>query len=428
MYQQYRKFFLPILMVILIVSCSCAFAADETTAEVTDMNLEQALNHAYANSRSLQIANKNVEIARADYNKAKTGFLPYLTYSAIAINNDTAPEESGTGELDLILPLYTGGQLTSAARAAKRSLEIAEAAAVQAKQQLTYDVKVAFYNVWLAQESVKVAQSSYSNMQHHVEKVDRQFKTGSVSKYDLLQAEVQREGLKPSVIKAENAVKLAKQNLSTIIGYDIKTDYSVSYDSKNIVFDERTTADFDNLLPIAMENRYEVKQLSLQKELAEINKKLEIAGFKPTVSLDANYTAKGSDYSPSEWNNDDFSLRLVVSGSFKASTGYAVSSADKSVELIEIQQQSLSDSISLELQQSLQTLIESIETVKANEANIALATESLRMVNIRYDSGMSTTMDVMDSQLALDTALNGYYQGLNAYLSACAKLDLVLAK
>jgi len=37
-------------------------------------------------------------------------------------------------------------------------------------------------------------------------------------------------------------------------------------------------------------------------------------------------------------------------------------------------------------------------------------------------------MDIMDSQLALDQALNGYYRGVVLYLTAQAKLDLAVGK
>ena len=50
------------------------------------------------------------------------------------------------------------------------------------------------------------------------------------------------------------------------------------------------------------------------------------------------------------------------------------------------------------------------------------------MTGIRVDNGMATTMDIMDAQLALDQALIGYYQGIVSYLTAEAKLDLVMGK
>jgi len=57
-----------------------------------------------------------------------------------------------------------------------------------------------------------------------------------------------------------------------------------------------------------------------------------------------------------------------------------------------------------------------------------MAKESLGLTQARFTEGMSTTMDIMDSQLALDQALNGYYRGIALYLTAEAKLDVAMGK
>jgi outer membrane protein len=52
-----------------------------------------------------------------------------------------------------------------------------------------------------------------------------------------------------------------------------------------------------------------------------------------------------------------------------------------------------------------------------------LAQETLKLTQVRFDAGMATTMDIMDSQLALDQATNGYYKGSAAYRIAQARLE-----
>ena len=50
------------------------------------------------------------------------------------------------------------------------------------------------------------------------------------------------------------------------------------------------------------------------------------------------------------------------------------------------------------------------------------------MTQIRANNDMATTVDIMDAQLALDQSLTGYYQGIVSYLTAEAKLDLVMGR
>lgn len=422
----YRKLSTSFLVVILALAFnSLATLADDSEASMV-LSLEQALEESYANSNLLQAANQQVTIAQQGVKQAQAGFLPELSYEALTKDSDTAPEEVGTGSISATLPLYTGGKLTAALKMAKHNLTIAEKQALQARQQLTYNIKSAYYGVWLAQAALEVAQSSYDNLQHHVERVEQLYKAGSASKFNLLQAEVQRDRLKPDVIKANNQVELAKLGLSNLIGWDRNTAFTVNYDPSTTVFSQPESV--DTLVELAYSNRLELKELQIKQELVELQVKLARAGYKPNIGLSANYTAEGADLSPQEWTSESTNLILSISGKINAATHYEVTDAKAQLKLLEIQTSNLKDNINLEVKQALQTINENIETTKANQANIELARESLRMTEIRYEAGMATTMDIMDSQLALDQALNGYYTGISTYLTACAKLDLVVAK
>jgi outer membrane protein len=65
--------------------------------------------------------------------------------------------------------------------------------------------------------------------------------------------------------------------------------------------------------------------------------------------------------------------------------------------------------INYDVEQSVQSIQESLEVIHANQSNINMAKESFELTQARFKEGMTTTMDIMDSQLALDQALNGYY-------------------
>jgi outer membrane protein TolC len=52
-----------------------------------------------------------------------------------------------------------------------------------------------------------------------------------------------------------------------------------------------------------------------------------------------------------------------------------------------------------------------------------LATESLRLVNLRYQGGAATVLDVVDAQNTLTTARNGYDDGQVRYRVALSQLQ-----
>jgi outer membrane protein TolC len=52
-----------------------------------------------------------------------------------------------------------------------------------------------------------------------------------------------------------------------------------------------------------------------------------------------------------------------------------------------------------------------------------LATESLRLTNLRYEAGESTVLEVVDAQSTLAQARNAYDDGLSRYRIAVATIQ-----
>ncbi len=417
------------------------------------LSLNRCLELAADNSRSIQAARKNVEIVAAAVAEAAGAFWPKLTYSifadkaqepiypySAAIYPGASSDDSGAA-ISLTEPLYSGGKLTGALGLAKTQFRIALEKERQTKQQLSFQVKQAFYRVWLAERMVKVAESSYDNMEHHVARIENSYKLGAVSRFEVLRAKVQRDSLKPKVIAAQNEQSLAKLSLALLMGFPKDRKYEVASDTEPFqvpaeIIQADIAADFpveetirtEQILESACQNRPEMRQMEQLKDLGQYQKQLAEAGYKPSIFMVGQYQGGSLDYNPGHWNgNKMWTLMLNITGNIfdGFTTSSKVTGAQKNVELTAIQESGLRDQIKLEVEEAAQNIRESLEVIHANQSNIHMAQESLEMTEGRFDQGLSTTMDIMDSQLALDQALSGYYQGIALYLTAQAKLDLV---
>lgn len=432
-----RKSLIFLFLISLMTVSVCL--AEETPAPAPVMlSLEKALELAYLNNQQLKTATQSVLIAKENVRKAEGGFLPSLDYQfgytkyvdeqAKFVPQPFFYDQTFSGKLSASYPLYTGGKLQSALKISRIQLEMAQADETKARQTLTYDVKDAFYKVWLTGEQLKVAQSSYQNLSHHVEQVTQHYKAGTTSKFELLRAEVQRDTLKPQVIKAENGVSLAKLSLATLIGLKKDQPFTLEFDIHKVNLPDSLAISFEDSLNNAYSNRPELKQLQLGTEIAKAQEDLAKANYKPNVSLVGNYEGGGTELNPGSWEKT-LSFGIGVQGNlFKGTNKPEIRKAKAETDLYAIKEAGLKDSIRLEVDQTLQFIKESLETAKANQANIDLAKESLRLTEVRFDAGMATTMDVMDSQLALDQALNGYCNNIATYLTAQAKMDLTTGK
>lgn len=428
----YRKILL-IVLVLATITFPMAVLAEEQNGTTT-LSLEQCLQMAYANSQLLKTESQNVAIAKEGVKEAEAGFLPTVDYQASYTRLDEAappqvPSENVfKGGISVTKPLYTGGKLTYALDIAKTKLNNAVEKERQVKQSLTYQVKEAYYNVWLTEEMVIVAKASYDNMGRHTEQMEKLFKVGTASKFEVLRAQVQQEGIKPQIIAAENGLSLAKLGLATLIGFDREKQFSVNYDIQSLKLPDHYDTVLTKLLNEAYENRSELLQLQLAAKMKNLSTTIVALGNKPNVGLTLSYDGQGDEINPGSWNKT-LSLTLGVKGNiFDGTLKPKVESSKGEEELLKIQESSLKDKIRLEVQEALLNITKALETIKANQANINLSKESLRMTQARFDAGMATTMEIMDAQLALDKASNGYYEGISDYLTALAKLDLVVGK
>ncbi|TCL71597.1 outer membrane protein TolC [Hydrogenispora ethanolica] len=429
----FRKVILCLVVLMALALPANSFAA--ALAQPETLTLNQCIDLAFQNNQQIKLAAKNVAIAQEAVKEAEAGFMPSLSYEAGYSQADPAQYQIGNslektrlaGGITGTLPLFTGGKLENALKLAKIKLESAKEDERKAKQTLTYNVKQAYYNVWLADQVLKVNQSSYDNLNHHVQQVQNFYKVGTSSKFDLLRAEVQRDTIKPKVIASQNQLALAKLQLATTIGLPKEKQYTVAYDVSKLQLPASVTHQLQQVLDAAYQDRPEIRQMHQSAEISKVQTELVKAGYKPDVALSASYSGAAKDFGFDGWKNL-WSLTIGVKGDFGFTTKPKIAQAKGNEELIAIKEADLKDQIRLDAEQSLQNLAEGIETTRANQANIDLAKESLRLTQARFDAGLATTMDIMDAQLALDQALSGYYQGVVSYLVAEAKIDLVVGK
>ncbi len=439
-----RKIWIFVFASLLIALPGMVDAADSPfSAEPERPSLDRCLELASQNSQTMKAAKKKVEIAKTEVTEARGAYWPKLDYSLFAdkaqesmypydadIYSGASKNESGTA-LSLTQELYSGGKSAGELRLAKIHLDMARENERQAKQQLTFQVKQAFYQVWLAGQVLKVSETSLDNLEHHVTRTEVLYQLGSVSKFELLRARVQRDSLKPQVISAQNDLQLAKLNLAILIGFAKDRLFSVDFASEKLSLSAQPQLDMKQLLESAYESRPEMHQAKQAETLSHYQKDLAEAGFKPKVFLTGQYEAGSLDDNPSHWtDNKQWTLSLNISGNIfdGFTTPAKIKGAQKKMELTAIQETGLRDQIRLDVEGAAQNLQESLAVIHANQSNIELAKESLEQTQGRFNEGLSTTMDIMDSQVALDQALNGYYRGVALYLTAEAKLDLVAGK
>jgi outer membrane protein len=297
--------FYGLLLAFLLVPARVSAAEPQPEA----LSLEQCLRLAFANNEAVQIAVKNVAKAQEGVKQAKAGFFPTLAYQ-VGYNDYSgttpvdgwpngqpkySPERVTKGSVTLTQPLYTAGKITYGLKLAQLQLDSALENERKVKQDLTYNVKAAYYQVWVAEKMLTVARDALKNLGRHVDQMQKFYEAGTASKYDLCRAQVQRDTLKPPVLKAENAVVLVKLNLATLLGYDRERQFTVAVAADQLQLSQETPPQVALLLEPAYQNRVELRRVQLLKQGNDLKVALAKAEYQPDLVLTGNYGGKGSE-------------------------------------------------------------------------------------------------------------------------------------
>jgi outer membrane protein TolC len=433
-----RKTFILLFALIAITLPNAIWAAADQQPQPQPeiLTLDQCLDLAYQNSPSLKAADKSAELAKLQVREAGAGFWPTVNYSITGSNYtdktvQNAYSDRGFNEgFSATQKLYTGGLTTSKYQIAKFNLENALEEQRKAKQQMTFNVKQAYYQVWLAKQMLEVTKSSYKNAERRYQQQKAYYEVGNASKVELLQAQVQWESMKPQVINAQNQFDAAMLNFTILLGIERTRSYTINVDLTKLQIPENANVALVTALEDSYKNRPDVREMRNTVEISKLNTKMAYAGYKPILTLTGSYAGNNTFSSVTEPWTKNFTLSLNLAGVVfdGLATQTRIAEAKKNEELVAIRDSGLKDQVQVEIELAIQSINANLATARASQTNIDLAKESLRLTQAKYDAGMATNIDITDAQLKLDQALNGYYSGLSAYLTAQAKLDLVTGK
>jgi outer membrane protein len=82
--------------------------------------------------------------------------------------------------------------------------------------------------------------------------------------------------------------------------------------------------------------------------------------------------------------------------------------------------------VKLDIKSAYYDLVQAREIVESQRLNIAQAEEALKIAEVRYDSGISTLLELMDAQLALTTARLNWLNALYGYEEAKARISKIV--
>ena len=396
--------------------------------EARSISLDEAVRLARENSPQMISARNNIDATEATVRTRWSAFLPTLsgsmssgwgagqrvdptTGNIVNVNNSTPWNWSRRLSANWLL--FDGGDRNFQLGAARANVEAAEANEVAAKYSVAYSVSQQYYAALAARESRSAAISALAEAEQNLRAANGRIASGAATRSDSLRAIISVGNQQLAVMTAENDLQNANAALTRLVG----TPFSV------------TAAQTDTLAaPVVPDSAELVRYLETAPAVlsAKANVVASTASVRssrtdywPTISTSYGITNNISDSAFKVWQG-----RTLQNKSFGLSVSVPIFSGlgrEETVQRAKITEMNaratLRDAQMLAQQQLVQYLGQyklAQARISIQQASLEAAQEDLRVQQQRYSLGVSTQLELLTTQAALNSArfnlVNARYQ------------------
>ncbi|PAW93052.1 transporter [Mucilaginibacter sp. MD40] len=393
------------------------FAAQGVFAQDRAITLDEALKLGIANSKVLKLSQSRIDQAVSQYEQAKDRSLP-TGKASFGYNRAQIPANSlKLGQETLNLPtsanawlgtvsvnqlIWAGNKLRYARESTMLLTEVARLDADNDKDQISYAIINAYYNLYKVLQSKKVVDQNLVTIDAQIKQAQRFFDQGLVTKNDVLRFQLQRSNIELNGIDLENNRKIINYNMNILLGLPENTQLSIAQINEA----SREIAPLTAYLDTALTSRPELRQADVRAKVADVNVKSIKANLSPTLSASGSAYYVGIAANPIPKNGNyitPISLGLTLGWDFGAlwTNKNKVKQAQLEREEVSINKGITADNIRNEVNQNYQNYKTALDKITLLQTSIAQAQENNRILENKYRSNISSSIDRADAQTLL---------------------------
>ena len=418
-----------------------AKAANTVAWPTTPLSLRDAVEVALRQNSAVRKSQSDLEAAYGVVVQARAVQFPRVTGSINHTLIDQGaieqfpfgggirtPDQSWNVRVQITQSIYEGGKIDSA----KRTADLTRDQALLQHQTILADtvlaVRVNYDDALLAAQQILVQDASLELLKKELQDNQRRFEAGTVPRFNVLRAEVELANSRPRLIRARNALRIAKNNLANLLGYDVPR---AIVDDIPLQLTGKLEADPTDIeLPIALakalEQRTELAALRKAEQLRKEAITVAEAGRKPSAQVFAGVGSHSSRFSQ-HLTRDVSGWDIGWQASWNIFDGWLVKGKVTEATALHRKSQEELDDISRRIELDVRIahshFLEAREVLESQKKVQEQAEEALRLANARTEAGTGTQLDVLNAQTALTIARSTQIEALHALSVARARLE-----
>ncbi len=395
------------------------------------LTLKEVIAFALQNNRELEEARIAVEESKALLREERAALYPTIDvdsrvnrefierqigdFSAGFERDSVAESRETTGIFNVTLDydIYSGGERDGRITRARREIRSRQLELERISEQVRFEATDNYYLLQNADAQVAIAQADVENASQTLRDAQLLEQAGLGTRFDVLRAEGDLAAANEELTRAIAQQRIARRRLAETL--------SVGQHVQLVAADEITESgtwplSLEETIVQAYKHRAELEQQLVQREIAQQDRRIAIAGIIPRLDFLANYGFDDDfDDSLGALVNYRFETRLTWR-LFDGGRAFAgARAAERRMDQANIQFADARNQIRFEVEDAYYQLIANKENISSTQQNVATREEALRLARLRFQAGVGTQTDVIDAQRDLSQARGNFLQAIIQY-------------
>lgn len=410
---------------ITFLCCTIVFSYKKTAAQ-NILTVDKAVATALKNNYDIQLLRNDSASFSLDNSYAKFAFYPRVNAtSGLLFNNNnqlqkfsdgTKRERNGirsnnlNGGVQLSWTLFDGYKMFATRDKLAQFVKLGE---LNIKNQMVTSVAAVvnnYYNIVYQKQQLKAVEDQMSINEERVKLADKKFSVGLGAKPELLQAKVDLNAQKAARLRQQTVIAQLKETLNQLMNVALQTAYDVSdsipINTKITLAEMLAAVESTNQTLQVTKKNLDIANLTLKERKAD---KFPILTFNSAYNYSkADNKAVVNPFTPLFSRNNGFNYGLGLS--IPIFNGYnvkrQVQQAQLDIDYLKLSYQNQKTQIDVGIINAFKDYEMQQQALSLEEENILLAKENVMIALERFRLGISTYIELRETQKSLEDAYN----------------------
>ena len=379
------------------------------------LTINDAVAIALENNFEIKIASNNLNIDKVNMSEGNAGMLPTITGSVVDNNRvQNSSQTLQTGQVNslknaknnslnygvsLDWTIFDGLRMFARYDQLKELQKLGETRLKQTILLKIAEVNATYFDLVQQQQQLIAIDSTLLISSQRLQLAENRFKIGKASKLEVLNAQVDLNTDKVTLLRQKELYANTKIKLNQILARDVKKEFTVLNDIK-----VDNSLVLPQLIELAKQQNPQLQTQIIAKNVSELQLKQVKAARYPVVSLNTGYNFQNTESSlgftresSARGFNYGFSATLNIFDGFAQNRNEKIAKYELENTKLAIEQQS--QVLESQLSTFYQTYLTNLELINLEQNNEAIAKQNLAITIDKLKIGTITTIEFRAAQL-----------------------------